>query len=53
MTQNCLLHTDVFDRMYILCYDFKNITENQEFNFLTKIYEIQHCTNFFCDVTIV
>ena len=30
-----------FDRMYILCFDFKNTIENQEFHFSTKICEIR------------
>ena len=29
-----------FDKMYILCFDFKNTFENKKFNFLTKICEI-------------
>ena len=28
--------------MYILCFDFKNTTENQEFHFLTEICEIRN-----------
>ena len=31
-----------FDRMHILCFDFKNTIEIQEFQFLTKIWEIRN-----------
>ena len=31
--------------MYILCFDFKDTTENQEFNFLNEICETKTCSS--------
>ena len=31
-----------FDEIYILCFEFKNTIENEEFYFLNKICEIQN-----------